>query len=93
MNLYISKAFYGSRMNEKFVTEKYHFIARELMRKIKVDMEWHDWYQLKIARRIYIYHPVQVPSLNTPDYFQMNLENSWMVNYGSKIAQEGRELR
>ena len=79
-------------MNEKLVTEKFHFIAKELMRKIR--WTWNDTIgTIKIVRRIQNHHSVQVPALNTPDYFAMYFDDSSMVNYGSKIAQEGRELR
>ena len=42
----------------------------------------------QIARGIQNYHPPQVPSLNTPDHFRMNFDNSWMVSYGSKLRKK-----
>ena len=42
----------------------------------------------KLQERIQNHLPVQVPSLNTLDYFQMNFDNSWMVNYGSKLRKK-----
>ena len=47
-----------------------------------------DFDQLKVQERLQNYRPVQVPSLNTPDYFPMNFANSWMENYGSKLRKK-----
>ena len=46
---------------------------------------------LKIARIIQNYHPVQVPQLSAPDDFQMNFDNSWIVNYDSKKVRKKKE--
>ena len=42
----------------------------------------------KLREWIRNHTPARVPSLNTPDYFEMNFDNSWMVNYGSKLRKE-----
>ena len=56
INLYISKVFHGSRMNEPIVTEKSHFIAKSLSER-----SWWTWNDTigtnkKTARRIHNDH-------------------------------------
>ena len=52
-----------------------------------------DRYQWKIARTNSKSSPSASTITEYSGLLQMNFDNSWMVNYGSKIAQEGRELR
>ena len=66
--------------------KKYHFIA-----VYEKDWGGHGMTRLvwlRLEERIQNYHPVQVPSLNTPDYFRMNFDNSWMVSYGSQLRKK-----
>ena len=51
-----------------------------------------DFWPIKLQEEFKIYHPVQVPSLKTSDYFRMNFHNSWIVKYGSKLHKKEKNF-
>ena len=51
-----------------------------------------DFWPIKLQEEFKIYHPVQVPALNTSDYFRMNFHNSWTVKYVSKLHKKEKNF-